>query len=90
MMYKYIFNMQSSIEEAANKIPLLTVHAGPKDAAWKDRLKEELKSLITYVKSNKENDNDWFKIQSDKEGKSWFGTCSCMYNLVRYEFKLQF
>jgi len=29
----FIFDstMMSSIEEAANKIPLLTIHAGPKD-----------------------------------------------------------
>lgn len=31
--------MMSSIEEAASKIPLLTIHAGPKDEKWKDRLK---------------------------------------------------
>lgn len=51
--YNYIINMMSSIEEAANKIPLLTIHAGPKDEKWKDRLKEELKAIITYIKSNK-------------------------------------
>jgi hypothetical protein len=57
-----IINMISSIEEAANNIPLLTIHAGPKDEKWKDRLKEELKAIILYVKSNKQQDNDWFKI----------------------------
>lgn len=54
--------MMSSIEEAANNIPMLTVHAGPKDEKWKDRFKEELKAIILYVKSNKQQDNDWFKI----------------------------
>lgn len=54
--------MQGSIEESANKIPLLTIHAGPKDPEWTNRLKEELKSLITYIKTNKEHDNDWFKV----------------------------
>lgn len=40
---------------------------------------------------NKEKDNDWFKIKANnKEATSWSGTCSCMHNLIRYEFKLQF
>ena len=83
--------MMSSIEESAHKIPVLTIHAGPKDEKWKERLKEELKAIITYVKMNKESDNDWFKIQSaNKEGTKWAGTCSSTHNLVRYEFKLQF
>lgn len=82
--------MMSSIEEAASKIPLLTIHAGPKDEKWKDRLKEELKAIITYVKSNKLQDNDWFKIEPSKDGTKWQGVCSCIHNLVRYEFRLQF
>jgi ufm1-conjugating enzyme 1 len=82
--------MMSSIEEAASKIPLLTIHAGPKDEKWKDRLKEELKAIITYVKSNKLQDNDWFKIEPSKDGTKWQGVCSCTHNLVRYEFRLQF
>lgn len=32
--------MMSSIEEASNNIPMLTIHAGPKDEKWKERLKE--------------------------------------------------
>ena len=85
--------MMSSIEESSHKIPLLTVHAGPKseETQWKARLKEELKAIITYVKMNKEQDNDWFKIQpQNKEGTKWEGTCFTIHNLVRYEFKLQF
>lgn len=82
--------MQSSLEESANKIPLLTTHAGPKDEGWKDRLKEEIRTLITYVKINKDSDNDWFKVQPNKEGTHWEGTCAYTHNLVRYTFKLQF
>jgi len=82
--------MMSSIEEAASKIPLLSVHAGPKDPQWKDRLKEELKAIILYVKSNKQQDNDRFKIEPSKDGVKWQGVCSYTHNLVRYEFKLQF
>ena len=82
--------MMSSIEEAASKIPLLSIHAGPRDPQWKERLREELKAIIGYVKSNKEQDNDWFKVQPNKEGTKWEGVCSSTHNLVRYEFKLQF
>lgn len=36
------------------KIPLLTVKAGPRDGAdWIERLKEELAALIKYVQINK-------------------------------------
>ena len=36
------------------KIPLLTVKAGPRDGAdWVERLKEELAALIKYVQINK-------------------------------------
>ena len=53
------------------KIPLLTVKAGPRDGeAWVSRLKEEYQALIGYVQSNKANDNDWFTISSNKEGRS--------------------
>ena len=43
--YEYIIldkhAMMSSIEESSNKIPMLTIHAGPKsdEAEWKARLK---------------------------------------------------
>ena len=76
--------MMSSIEEAASKIPLLSIHAGPRDSQWKERLREELKAIIGYVKSNKEQDNDWFKVQPNKEGTKWEGVCSYAHNLVRY------
>ena len=37
------------------KIPLCKTKAGPKDGdAWNTRLREELMSLIHYVKQNKE------------------------------------
>ena len=50
------------------RIPLLSVRAGPRDAAWRDRLKEEYKALIQYIKMNKENDNDWFVLAADDTG----------------------
>lgn len=54
---------------AVQRIPLLTVRAGPRDGAtWRDRLKEEYKALIQYIKMNKENDNDWFMLAADDAG----------------------
>lgn len=49
---------------STKKIPLLTVKAGPRDGEeWSKRLKEEYKSLIEYVKMNKEAGTDWFKVR---------------------------
>lgn len=57
--------------------------------------------LIEYIKMNKEDDNDWFIIESNADGTKqdlypfimnirWNGKCWFIYNLVRYEFDLQF
>ncbi|KAB2616922.1 ubiquitin-fold modifier-conjugating enzyme 1 [Pyrus ussuriensis x Pyrus communis] len=74
------------------QIPLLTTKAGPRDgAAWTQRLKEEYKALIAYTQMNKSNDNDWFRISaSNPEGTRWTGKCWYVYNLLKYEFDLQF
>ncbi|EDO28897.1 predicted protein [Nematostella vectensis] len=61
------------VDEATKKtlaaIPLLKTKAGPRDGKdWVDRLKEEYTSLIKYVSNNKEADNDWFRLESNKEG----------------------
>lgn len=54
---------------SVQKIPLFKIRAGPRDGEkWNERLKEEYKALIAYVKLNKENDNDWFTIKSNKSG----------------------
>ncbi|CAE7780169.1 unnamed protein product [Symbiodinium pilosum] len=76
---------------AVQKLPLLSVKAGPRDGPdWVERLKEELAALIRYVQNNKENDNDWFHIESNEDGTKWAGSCWYIHNLLRYEFKLQF
>jgi ufm1-conjugating enzyme 1 len=73
------------------KIPLLTIKAGPRDGdQWVARLKEEYSRLIEYIKINKEQDNDWFKIESNKTGTRWTGKCWYFHDNVRYEFDLQF
>ena len=40
---------------------------------------------------NKSNDNDWFRISAaNPEGTRWTGKCWYVYNLLKYEFDLQF
>eukprot|EP00271_Cylindrocystis_brebissonii_P020703 TRINITY_DN6974_c0_g1_i1.p1 TRINITY_DN6974_c0_g1~~TRINITY_DN6974_c0_g1_i1.p1 ORF type:complete len:176 (+),score=32.07 TRINITY_DN6974_c0_g1_i1:325-852(+) len=82
----------NSTKSVVQKIPLLTVRAGPRDGEeWKKRLKEEFQALIAYVKMNKEKDNDWFSLRpANPEGTRWTGKCWYMYNLLKYEFDLQF
>jgi ufm1-conjugating enzyme 1 len=47
-------------------------------------------SLIEYIKINKEEDNEWFNIESNKDGTSWKGKCWYIHNLTKYTFQLQF
>lgn len=59
----------ASTRRAVQRIPLLSVRAGPRDGApWRERLKEEYKALITLIRMNKENDNDWFVLAADEAG----------------------
>lgn len=72
-------------------IPLLKTKAGPRDKEeWPVRLKEEVTSLIKYIHNNKEADNDWLRIQSNKEGTRWFGKCWYIQDYKKYEFELEF
>lgn len=82
--------MDKATKATAQKIPLLKTKAGPRDEQWDKRLKEELTALIKYVQVNKENDNDWFMIESDKSGQKWTGKCWFVHNLLRYEFEVRF
>lgn len=61
--------VDAATKTAVGKIPILKTNAGPRDKeAWVARLKEEYNSLITYIKSNKESDTDWFRLEANKEG----------------------
>jgi ufm1-conjugating enzyme 1 len=73
------------------KIPLLTINAGPRDKeGWQNRLKEELQALIKYIEINKSSDLDWFTIKpSNKEGTHWQGKCWYIHELIKYEFDFQ-
>lgn len=73
------------------RLPLLKTSAGPQDGdKWIERLKEEYLVLIEYIKMNKEEDNDWFNIESNPDGTKWSGKCWYIYNMVKYEFDLNF
>ena len=81
----------ASTRKTVAEIPLCTVNAGPRDGdRWRARLKEEIRSLITYIRNNKKNDNDWFTIKPNKEGTFWEGRCWYFHESIRYEFGLQF
>ncbi|KAG2470140.1 UFC1 enzyme, partial [Polypterus senegalus] len=82
-------------DEATRKtvsdIPVLKTNAGPRDRElWVQRLKEEYLALIKYVENNKTADNDWFRLESNKEGTKWFGKCWHIHELLKYEFDVEF
>uniref|UniRef100_A0A7S3D0F7 Ubiquitin-fold modifier-conjugating enzyme 1 n=1 Tax=Palpitomonas bilix TaxID=652834 RepID=A0A7S3D0F7_9EUKA len=83
--------MDESTKSTVQKLPLLTIKAGPREKEkWTERLKEEYAALIKYIKNNKEKANDWFTIESTPDGTRWFGKCWIVIDLVKYEFELQF
>ena len=80
--------VDAATKTAVGKIPILKTNAGPRDKeAWVARLKEEYNSLITYIKSNKESDTDWFRLEANKEGKS---KCISMHRMIFREIDLSF
>ena len=42
------------------------------------------------MSNNKESDNDWFRLESNKEGTRWFGKCWFYHNQLKYEFDVEF
>ncbi|XP_054167286.1 ubiquitin-fold modifier-conjugating enzyme 1-like [Oppia nitens] len=78
-------------KKTLGSIPLMKTKAGPRDRdSWPQRLKEEYQSLIQYVQQNKDNDNDWFRLESNKDGTKWFGKCWFIHELIKYEFEIEF
>lgn len=45
---------------------------------------------LQYVQNNKAADNDWFRLESNKDGTRWFGKCWFIHNLLKYEFDVEF
>ncbi|KAL0232421.1 hypothetical protein PCE1_002762 [Barthelona sp. PCE] len=80
-----------STTNIVEQIPRCSVRAGPRDGAqWVERLKEEYRALISYIKINKDNGRDWFKLEPNKQRTKWTGSCWFFYNNLRYEFDLEF
>mmetsp|Transcript_16635 Transcript_16635/g.34125 ORF Transcript_16635/g.34125 Transcript_16635/m.34125 type:complete len:112 (-) Transcript_16635:383-718(-) len=76
--------MDDGTKATVQKIPLLSIRAGPRDGeAWNARLKEELTALIKYVQINKNSDKDWFQVESNKTGLRWSGKCWYFHDKVR-------
>lgn len=46
--------------------------------------------FLQYVENNKAADNDWFRLESNKEGTRWFGKCWYIHDLLKYEFDVEF
>jgi len=78
------------MESIADKIPLLTINAGPRDPAWPERLREEYSALIAYIEMNQRDDNEWFTVEPDDSGLKWQGKCWYIHELIKYEFNLEF
>ncbi|PIK47279.1 putative ubiquitin-fold modifier-conjugating enzyme 1-like [Apostichopus japonicus] len=83
--------VDAATKKTLSGIPLLKTKAGPRDKdLWPTRLKEEYLSLIKYVENNKAADNDWFRLESSKDGTRWFGKCWHIQDLLKYEFEIEF
>lgn len=76
---------------STNKLPIFTINSSPLDPKWGDRLREELVALVNLVERNEEEETDWFMIEPiDEKGLKWNGTCSAIYQMRKYTFKVQF
>lgn len=61
--------MEQSIAASFERLPFIKTVAGPKDGAeWIERLKEEYMVLIQYIQMNKDEDHDWFTVESNEDG----------------------
>jgi ufm1-conjugating enzyme 1 len=81
--------MEQNISASLESLPFIKTNAGPKDGEqWIERLKEEYMLLIQYIQMNKDDDHDWFNVESNADGTKWHGKCWYIHNFVRYEFDL--
>ncbi len=61
--------MEQNLGTTFEQLPFMKTNAGPKDGEqWIERLKEEYMVLIQYIQMNKENDQDWFNVESNEDG----------------------
>jgi ufm1-conjugating enzyme 1 len=61
--------METNLSSSLEKLPFIKTVAGPLDGEqWIERLKEEYMVLIQYIQKNKDEDQDWFIIESNADG----------------------
>ena len=60
--------MEQNISASFERLPFIKTNAGPKDPEWIERLKEEYMVLIQYIQMNKDEDHDWFNVESNEDG----------------------
>jgi ufm1-conjugating enzyme 1 len=66
------------------------VNAGPLDADWKERLKEELLSLIAYARALAASGSAWVTLACTKpDGTLWRGRATAFHEGVRFSFDLE-
>ncbi|POM84807.1 Ubiquitin-fold modifier-conjugating enzyme 1 family protein [Cryptosporidium meleagridis] len=82
--------IEISLSSISDKLPQITINAGPLDKLWSERLKEELRVLIGYVALLKDSGEEWFNIKPLQDGTKWEGVCWYTHNLKRYEFAFRF
>ncbi|MDP2439485.1 MAG: ubiquitin-conjugating enzyme E2 [archaeon] len=64
------------MSSSSSELPTFVNTAGPLDAGWEARLKEEYAALIAYIKRSKDTQTDWFRLKADDaKGLKWSGTC---------------
>ena len=64
--------METNVQDSLEKLPFIKTTAGPLDGeAWIERLKEEYTVLIQYIQMNKDEDHDWFEIESNEDGTKY-------------------
>ncbi|CAD6187817.1 unnamed protein product [Caenorhabditis auriculariae] len=83
--------MDEATKTTLKAIPLCRTKASPRDGdLWIQRLKEEYESIIQFVQNNKNNDSDWFRLESNADGTKWFGKCWYFHKMIKYEFDVEF
>lgn len=60
--------MEQNVSASFERLPFIKTVAGPKDPEWIERLKEEYMVLIQYIQMNKDEDHDWFTVESNEDG----------------------
>lgn len=65
--------MEQSITQTLERLPFIKTNAGPRDGElWIERLKEEYMLLIQYIQMSKDEDQEWFNVESNEDGTKYY------------------